>query len=71
MKMPIKGGTSIKVHPRDSSCKGSLNKKTDLFSNTFHCSTDAIVQIRSLCEIRNSVSTEMGVVCCELALPDL
>lgn len=70
-EMYIKGGSSIRIHPRDSSCKGSLNKKAYLFSNKFHHSADAIVQTRSLCEISNSASTEMGVVCCDLALPVL
>jgi len=69
--MPIKGGISTKVHPRDSSYKGSLNKKRNLLGNKFCCSADSIVKIRSLCEISNCISTEMRVVCCDLALPVL
>lgn len=67
MKMPIKGRISVKAHPRDPSCKGSINKKTGLFSYKFYCRGDAVAQIRSLCEICSSVYTEMGVVCCDLA----
>lgn len=71
MKMPIKGRISVKAYPRDPSCEGSINKKTGLFSYKFYCRRDAVVQIRSLCEIGSSVYTEMGVVCCDLAHPVL
>lgn len=33
MKMPIMERTSIRIHPRESICEGSINKKTDLLSN--------------------------------------
>lgn len=71
MKMPIKGRISVKAHPRDPSCEGSINKKPDLLSYKFYCRGDAAVQIRSLCEICSSEYTELGVVCCDLAHPVL
>lgn len=68
MKIPTEGGISIKVHARDSICKGSLYKNTDLLSNKLYATVDATEQIKSLCEIRNGVYREMGVVFYDLAL---
>lgn len=47
-------------------CEASINKKTDLLRYNVYCSADARVRVRSLCEVRNNVYTEMGVVCCGL-----
>lgn len=68
MKIPTEGGISIKVCARDSSCKGSLYKNTDLLSNKLYATVDATEQIKSLREIRNGVYREMGVVFYDLAL---
>lgn len=68
MKIPTEGGISIKVYARVSSCKGSLNKNTDLLSNKLYASADATKQIKSLHEIQTSVYKEMGVVFYDLAL---
>lgn len=49
----------------------SMRKQFFLVIDWLHRSADAPVQIRSLSEILNRVYTEVGAVCCDLALPVL
>lgn len=51
--------------------KDPLIRKQIYLVSKFYSSLDEVVQIRGLREVLNNVSAEMGVLCCDLALPVL